>query len=213
MNDLMNDRRAKTAIVAAICLIAVIAAAIMGWNMGGRSIDVRASAEYQVRTKELRRAETALTESQQDIDDRNTQLNETDDAIGKTEREMERYQDFAKEFGPSAGDANPQITVKSIGAVDAAYGYYKIPIIVHNNTSATLTYYEVRYQLTDDAGNITNCHFANSVNGCAGNADCTFMGYGRFNPAGMTLTPISWTTGSAENSYGHYGTDVVTRKF
>ena len=213
MNDLMNDRRLKTAIVAAICLIAVIAAGIMGWNMGGRSIDVHASAEYQARTKELRRAETALTESQEDIDNRNTQLNETDDAIGKTEQEMKRYQDFAKEFGPSAGDANPQITVKSIGAVEPSYSYYDIPITVHNNTSTAITYYEIRYQLTDDAGNITYTGFANDSSGCAPDVDCVIMSHGRFNPAGMTLTPISWTTGSAENSYGRYGTDVVTRRF
>ena len=103
--------------------------------------------------------------------------------------------------------------MKSIGVVDAAYGYYKIPFTVHNNTSTTFTYYKVQYQLTDDAGNITNTYFVNNANDCAGNSDCVMTGYGRFNPAGMTLTPISWTTGSAENSYGRYGTDVVTRRF
>lgn len=201
-------------VVAALCAIAVVAAGVAGWTMGGRSVDVRASAEYQAKAKELDRAETALTESKQDVDNRAKQVDEADGALTATAKERERYRELAKEFGALPGDDNPRIVVKAIGPAQSSYGYHLIPITIHNNTSATLTYYEIRYQLTDDAGNVVHAYFANGTATCAAKADCVIEGSDRFDPSGMTFTPISWNLdGSGDGTYGCYGTDVVTRRF
>lgn len=206
--------RLRTVITAACCAVVVVVSGVIGWNMGGDSVDVRSNAAYQAKAKELKRAETALTESKQDIGNRAKQVDEANDAIAETTKEMEHYQDLAKEFGPIAGDANPKIGVQAIGAAENSYGYHNIPITIHNNSSTTLTYYQINYQFTDDVGNITHTYFANSTAPCAANADCTVNGFDRFDPTGMTLTPISWTIdGTGTGTYGRYGTDVATRRF
>lgn len=207
--DLM---RLKNIAVAVICAIVVIAVGIVGWNMGKRSVNVLASAQYQAKAQELKRVQSDAMESQQDADSSKQKVDAADSAVSQATKELKRYQDLVKEFSSADGDANPSITVKAIGPSQFSYGYYVIPITIHNNTANALSFYEIRYQLTDDDGNITNTYFAVSTDDCKLNADCALTSTTTFNPTGMTFTPISWDTG-ADGNYGRYGTNVVSRRF
>lgn len=203
--------RLKNMTAAVMCVIVVIAVGMLGWNMGKRSVNVLGSEQYQAKVQELKRAQSDLKESQQDADSSKQKLDEASNAVSQVVKEKEHYQDLVKEFSAVNGDANPLITVKAVGPAQFSYGYHVFQITIHNNTANTLSFYEIRYQFTDDTGNITNTYFAVSTDGCAPNTDCVITSTTTFDPTGMTFTPISWDTG-ADGNYGRYGTDVVTRR-
>ncbi|MBT1180960.1 hypothetical protein JS531_03035 [Bifidobacterium sp. CP2] len=203
--------------------------ALLGWvghtgmAMGVASVDVTRTPQYAQRARDLRWAQSDLKESQEDVVNRTRDIGKANDAIKQADKDAATYQAVVDEFD-KAGQASesPAITVTGIGERGAsAGGYTTIPMTVHNNTSNTYTFYEVNFQVQDDAGNVRHAYFALGSSDigsgvCGPNADCHIQVLDQFDYAGLTLVPISWSVSTADssgNGYGTYGTDAPTRRF
>lgn len=219
----VKTHRWKTILAAILIIVALVWLGRTGVRMGMASVDVTSSEQYRRRDRDLRWASSDLVESHQDVVNRTKDIERAEADITKAKDDAAADQAVVEEFRKAEQPSgNPALTVVSIGERGAsAGGYTVIPVMLHNNTQETYGFYDVNFQVQDDAGNVVHTYFAlGSSDGgdapCAPNADCPVEVFDKFDYAGLTIVPTSWSVtveGGSNSDYGTYGTDAPTRKF
>ncbi|MBW3090162.1 hypothetical protein [Bifidobacterium miconisargentati] len=208
---------AKAAVIV-VCVLALAWLGTVAYRLGGQSVVVKDTPQYQKASQNLKWANVDLMESEQDVANRQKQIKQANAIIDQAKQDREKYGNIVDEIQQAQKqNKDPALTVTAIGDPTQSYLYYETPITVHNNTQQAYSSVDVYFQAVDGDGNVLHSAYAmgESETTCEPNADCALSIFDDFNPSGSKLMPTYWgvtaTGGSSE--YGRYGVDAMSKQF
>ncbi|OZG57452.1 hypothetical protein BMYO_1949 [Bifidobacterium myosotis] len=200
-----------------VCVGVLMWAGSTGYRLGGQSVVVADTPQYQQASQKLKWANVDLMESKQDVANREKQIKEANDAIDQAKKDREKYGKIVEEVQQAQRESkSPVLTVIAIGDTSQSYIFFETPMTVHNNTDKTYSFFEVYVQATDADGNVVHSGYAlgESETTCEPNADCQIKLFDEFDPRGLKVTPTYWSVTATDGSsdYGRYGADVMSKQ-